>query len=319
MFASTFLTPLLTTGRPDKRYTPVRLTRLSDMSWWRPSVVLAVLAVSGFLAGGGVVGAVGQEDAVDCSVAVFMEPGGVERGDTVVVLNDSSTEITVEREHASRGGVDCPDSGVLAVGNTSTNSPSARTSITFPDDRSTSVVEFRVPENVTAGRYVLRVRVGNATGTTRFRVIDPESPSIGGAIITDYDSESTAPGKPSIQDLVLPQGGYVEIRDGDAVVSRSEYLPRGAYRLVALGGGIKEYRAVVVAGTPNEVTDTQLVSTRVSVDPYLRRSESTPTPPPTATPTTAASDQTTKETSPGLGTVITVMSVLAYVVYRLRR
>jgi hypothetical protein len=110
-----------------------------------------------------------------------------------------------------------------------------------------------VPENVIPGAYTLEVRIGGETDVETFEVVERRA-ALGRASwsVTGDEHGATV----VVGNVTLPNGGYVEIRDGGGVVGRSDYLAPGRHDRIAVDADVTpDARAVAVRGAPERVGD----------------------------------------------------------------
>ncbi|WP_049935766.1 DUF7282 domain-containing protein [Haloplanus natans] len=179
-----------------------------------------------------------------------------------------------------------------------------------------------VPANATPGTYTLEVQLDGDSDVQRFEVVERRPAALGRASLSDA-------GRVAIENVTLPDGGYLEVRDGDALLGRSPYLGPGTSSVVTLAvEGVdagSNLRAVAVRGTPDSVGDPYRrngtpVAVSVSLPPAglepTASATATPTPSatatatPTSSPTSTAPPGTTPGSGPGFGVVATVVALL---------
>jgi len=177
-----------------------------------------------------------------------------------------------------------------------------------------------VPENATPGTYTLQVQLDGDSDVQPFEVVERRPAALGRASLSDAErvvaGESVPPGRVAVENVTLPDGGYVEVRDGDALLGRSPYLGPGTRAVVTVAvEGVdagSDLRAVAVNGTPDRVGDPYRrngtpVAVPVSLQPAGPAPTATATTTPTATPTPTAtatatpSPTATPGTTPGSG------------------
>jgi len=186
-----------------------------------------------------------------------------------------------------------------------------------------------VPADATPGTYTLQARVGGDTDYQDFEVVAEKR-----ATLTVRSVSRTT----VVVDATLPDGGYVELRDGDTVVGASSYLPPGSHTgvTVPVDTDTSSLTAVAAVGTPERRLDAYRVGgesvgvavrlptltptvipatpTPTATAPPPRTTRSTARPPPTRSPTTGAS-------GPGFGAIAATLSlavVWAFVRWRIR-
>lgn len=188
-----------------------------------------------------------------------------------------------------------------------------------------------VPENVTPGTYTLRVSVDGERESTGFEVVAEKrarlsvaGPPADGAVVVDS--------------VTLPDGGYVELRDGDAVVGASRYLRPGTHEGVRVslssGASSRTLTAVAVVGTPDHRLDAYTwggspvavdvpAATATPTDTPTATATSTatatPTPTRTPSPTPTATPTPTASNAPGFGLFTAVAALLLAVAFVGRR
>ena len=190
-----------------------------------------------------------------------------------------------------------------------------------------------VPSNATPGTYLLEVRVDGDSDVQPFEVTERRPAVIERASLSDASrtvaGESVPPGAVAVENVTLPDGGYVEVRDGDALAGRSASLAPGRHAVVVIPvEGVddgNDLRAVAVRGTADAVggpyrrngtpvavavsssagpTPAATPTPTASPTPTARPSPSpAATPTPTPTPTTGA--------GPGFGGVVALLAVVA--------
>jgi len=168
-----------------------------------------------------------------------------------------------------------------------------------------------VPADATPGTYTLQTQAGGDTDTQAFDVVAEKR-----ATLTVRDTSRTT----LVVDATLPDGGYVELRDGDTVVGTSRYLEPGTHERVSIPveRGVTAPTAVAVVGTRERhlepyVHDGAPVSVTVALPtptPTVRPTAtatrtSAVTTPPTATPTV-----TTTASGTGFGVAAAVCALL---------
>ena len=146
-----------------------------------------------------------------------------------------------------------------------------------------------VPANATPGRYLLEVRVDGDADVQPFEVVERRPATLGRASLSD------ATRTVAVENVTLPDGGYVEVRDGDAVVGRSAFLDPGGHAVVAVPAeGVDartDLQVRAVRGTADAVGDPYRrngtpVAVAVSPPPPTGTTPTaTPVPTPTASPT----------------------------------
>lgn len=188
-----------------------------------------------------------------------------------------------------------------------------------------------VPADITPGTYTLSVQVDGESDVQTFEVVERRPAAIDRASLSDTGrvvaGESVPPGHVAVENVTLPDGGYVEIRDAGVLVGRSPYLAPGVHAVVAVpvedidaGSAL---RAVAVNGTADSVGDPYrrngtAVAVPVSLPPAGLAPTATATATPTATPTpsstpsatVATTPETTTGAGPGFGVVAVVVALV---------
>jgi hypothetical protein len=195
-----------------------------------------------------------------------------------------------------------------------------------------------IPADATPGTYLLEVRVDGDSDVQPFEVVERRPATLGPASLSDATrtvaGESVPPGAVAVENVTLPDGGYVEIRAEEATVGRSAFLAPGRHAVVVVPvEGIdarSDLRAVAVRGTPDAVGDPYRrngTPVAAAVSPSAGPTP-TPTPPspsaaaptPTASPTpisitpppsTTATPVPTTGAGPGFGVVAALLAVVA--------
>jgi hypothetical protein len=190
-----------------------------------------------------------------------------------------------------------------------------------------------VPANATPGTYLLEVRVDGDSDVQPFEVIERRPAAVGRASLSDATrtvaGESVPPGAVAVRNVTLPDGGYVEVRDGDALAGRSTFLAPGRHAVVVVPvEGVdagSDLRAVAVRGVSDSVGEPYRrngtpVAVTVSLPPVGPTPTATPVPTPTASPTpisiTPRSSPTATPTpttgaGPGFGALVSLLAVVA--------
>jgi hypothetical protein len=190
-----------------------------------------------------------------------------------------------------------------------------------------------VPANATPGRYLLEVRVDGDSDVQPFEVVERRPATLGRASLRDaaraVAGESVPPGAVAVENVTLPDGGYVEVRDGDALAGRSVVLAPGRHAVVVVPvEGVdagSDLRAVAVRGVSDSVGEPYRrngtpVAVTVSLPPVGPTPTATPVPTPTASPTpisiTPRSSPTATPTpttgaGPGFGALVSLLAVVA--------
>jgi len=154
-----------------------------------------------------------------------------------------------------------------------------------------------VPANATPGTYLLEVSLDGDSDVQSFEVIE-RRPAVERASLSDAPrtvaSESVPPGAVAVENVTLPDGGYVEVRDGDALAGRSVFLAPGRHAVVVVpieGADTgSDLRAVAVRGAPDTVgAPYRRNGTPIAVPVSAVGSTSSPTPTPATDPTPTAS------------------------------
>lgn len=189
-----------------------------------------------------------------------------------------------------------------------------------------------VPANATPGTYLLEVRLDGDADVQPFEVVERRPAAVERASLSDATrtvaGESVPAGAVAVENVTLPDGGYVEVRDGDALAGRSAHLDPGRHAVVVVPvEGVdagSDLRAVAVRGTPDAAGDPYRhngtpVAVSVSLPPVGLAP--TPTPTPTASPTPisitprsspvpTATPTSTTGSSPGFGAVVALVAVV---------
>lgn len=203
-----------------------------------------------------------------------------------------------------------------------------------------------VPTDITPGTYTLEVRLDGDVDIQRFEVAERRPTGLGRASLSDtvrtVSGERVPAGRVAVENVTLPDGGYVEIRDAGTPVGRSSYLDPGTHAVVTVGATVYEdssLRAVAVRGTPDRVGDPyrysndSTVAVQVPFNPIGFPPSPTPTatpaPTPTATPTAtpaptptatpAPTATPTDATAPGFGTLAIMIALALWAAVLLSR
>ncbi|RCU47816.1 hypothetical protein DU504_11230 [Haloplanus salinus] len=181
-----------------------------------------------------------------------------------------------------------------------------------------------VPSNATPGTYLLEVRVDGDSDVQPFEVTERRPAVIERASLSDASrtvaGESVPPGAVAVENVTLPDGGYVEVRDGDALAGRSASLAPGRHAVVVVPvEGVddgNDLRAVAVRGTADAVGGPYrrngtpvAVAVSSSAGPTSRPGTARPSPSPAATPTPTPTPTT--GAGPGFGGVVALLAVVA--------
>jgi len=192
-------------------------------------------------------------------------------------------------------------------------------------------VRLAVPATITPGTYTLSVRVDDETDVQPFEVVERRPAAIGRATLSDATrtvaGESVPAGAAAVRNVTLPDGGYVEIRRGDALAGRSAYHATGSHAVVVVPvDGVdaeSDLRAVAVRGTPDAADDPYrrnrtAVAVAVSLPPVgptttpTRTPTASPTPSPiTQPPSSTATPAPTTGSGPGFGVLAALLAVVA--------
>jgi hypothetical protein len=186
-----------------------------------------------------------------------------------------------------------------------------------------------VPENATPGTYTLEVQLDGDNDVQQFAVVERRSAALGRASLSDVErvvaGESVPAGRVAVENVTLPDGGYLEVRDEGALLGRSPYLGPGTRAVVTVGvEGVdagSDLRAVAVRGTPDRVGEPYrrngtLVAVSVSLSPAelaptaTATRTATATQTATATPSPTATPGTTPGTGSGFGVVAAAVALL---------
>ncbi|AZH26454.1 DUF7282 domain-containing protein [Haloplanus aerogenes] len=177
-----------------------------------------------------------------------------------------------------------------------------------------------VPADATPGTYTLRARADGDTDYQSFEVVTEKR-----ATLTVRPVSRTA----VVVDATLPDGGYVELRDGGTVVGVSSYLSPGSHTGVSVpvDTGTSSFTAVAVVGTPDRrlgayTVDGETVAVALRLPTPTVTATPTATPEPTATPSPSPTpptrsptrpsptrSPTTGASGPGFGVVATTLSL----------
>ena len=196
-----------------------------------------------------------------------------------------------------------------------------------------------VPAAVTPGTYTLEAQIGGDADVQRFEVAKRRPATLGRASLSDtvrtVSGERVRPFQVAVENVTLPDGGYVEIRDAGTPVGRSSYLTSGTHAVVIVGvsvNGNSDLRAVAVRGTPDRVDDPYRSNdSAVAVPVPFRRGgvppsptptptlTTTPTPTPTASTASTSTPTPTDATAPGIGTPATMIALVLSAVALLLR
>jgi len=167
-----------------------------------------------------------------------------------------------------------------------------------------------IPETVTPGTYTLRVQTDSETDYQEFEVVAEKR-----ATLTVRSAAADA----VVVNATLPDGGYVELRDGDTVVGTSSYLAPGAHEriTVPVDGAPTTLTAVAVVGTPDRRLDPYTVDgttvtapVRVETPTATATPTASPTPTPTPTATPSPSPSSTAASGPGFAPLAAVVALL---------
>jgi hypothetical protein len=188
-----------------------------------------------------------------------------------------------------------------------------------------------VPPNATPGTYTLEVQLDGDSDVQQFEVVERRPAALGRASLDDAEravaGETISPGHVAIENVTLPDGGYVEVRDEDALLGRSSYLDPGTRAVVTVDvEGVdagSDLRAVAVHGTPARASEPYrrngtpvVVSVSLPAAGLDPTATATPTQTVTATRmatpsrTPTATSGTTSGSGPGFGVVATAVALL---------
>lgn len=186
-----------------------------------------------------------------------------------------------------------------------------------------------VPENATPGTYTLEVQLDGDSDVQQFSVVERRPAALGRASLSDAErvvaGESVPAGRVAVENVTLPDGGYLEVRTEDALLGRSPYLDPGTRAVVTVAvEGVdvgSDLRAVAVRGTPDSIGEPYRrngtpVAVSVSLSPAelaptaTATSTATATQTATATPSPTATPGMTPGTGPGFGVVAAAVALL---------